>query len=157
MKSIKKILLGLAVVFALASCGKTPDERPNKGSEGSIEGQWHLVSWSTLNAADVYLSFGSNGTFDIYQRLYAPTYTHYEGTYRLSGNKLSGTYSDGTAWSNDSYTVKFADNGNQLTLTGATANDVAVYVKASIPDDILSGELGTRLAGEDMENEPRAL
>lgn len=157
MKSIKTILLGLAAMFALAGCGETNKIETPKGCDGSIVGEWHLVSWSSLNAADIYMSFGDNGTFDIYQRLYKPTYSHYEGTYRISGNTLSGTYSDGTAWSNASYVIGFSDNGNRLTLTGTTAGDTAVYVKEPIPSYILSGELGTKLTTDEPEEEPRFL
>lgn len=157
MKSIKTILLGLAAMFALAGCGETNKIETPKGSDGSIVGEWHLVSWSSLNAADIYMSFGDNGTFDIYQRLYKPTYSHYEGTYRISDNTLSGTYSDGTAWSNASYVIGFSDNGNRLTLTGTTAGDTAVYVKEPIPSYILSGELGTKLTTDEPEEEPRFL
>lgn len=157
MKSIKTILLGLVAMFALAGCGETAKIDTPTPSDGSIVGEWHLVSWSTLDAADIYLSFGDNGSFDIYQRIYKPTYTHYEGTYRISGNTLSGTYSDGTAWSNASYTIGFSDNGNRLTLTGTTAGDTAVYVKEPIPSYILSGELGTKLADNEPTDEPRFL
>lgn len=157
MKSIKIILLGLAAMFALAGCGETNKIETPKDSDGSIVGEWHLVSWSSLDAADIYMSFGDDGTFDIYQRLYKPTYSHYDGTYRISGNTLNGTYSDGTAWSNASYVIGFSDNGNRLTLTGTTAGDTAVYVKEPIPSYILSGELGTKLATDEPEEEPRFL
>lgn len=157
MKNIKTIFFCLAAVLAFAGCDK-PNEKPTPDkTDGSIIGQWHLVSWSTLSAADIYLSFGKDGKFNIYQRLELPTYSHYEGTYSLNGKTLTGSYSDGTAWGNASYTVGFSDNGTKLTLTGATTDDVAVYAKESIPEYILSGELGTRLADEDMENELRAL
>lgn len=157
MKSIKTIFFCLAAVLTFAGCDKPEKENPSVDDKGSIIGQWHLVSWSTLSAADIYLSFNKEGRFNLYQRLYAPTYSHYEGVYHLNGNKLTGSYSDGTAWGSPTYTVGFSDNGTKLTLTGTTEDDVAVYVKESIPDYILSGEMSTKLAVEDMENEPRAL
>lgn len=61
------------------------------------------------------------------------------------------------AWSNASYVIGFSDNGNRLTLTGTTAGDTAVYVKEPIPSYILSGELGTKLATDEPEEEPRFL
>lgn len=158
MKSIKTIFFCLAAVLTFAGCNKPEKVNPDVDNKGSIIGQWHLVSWSnTLSAADIYLSFNKEGKFNIYQRLYEPTYSHYDGTYNLNGNKLTGSYSDGTAWGSPVYTVEFSDNGTILTLTGTAENDVAVYVKESIPDYVLSGEMTTKLAIEDMENEPRAL
>lgn len=155
MKNIKTILFSLAAMFALAGCGETTKTETPDVSGGSIVGEWHLVSWSSLDAADIYLSFDNDGSFDIYQRLYKPTYSHYEGTYRISGDTLSGTYSDGTAWSNASYVIGFSDNGNRLTLTGTTAGDTAVYAKEPIPSYILSGEMETKLVAGEPKDEPR--
>lgn len=159
MKNIKAIVFGLAAMLTITGCGKTTKIDTPKPSGGSVVGEWHMVSWSnsTLDGADIYLSFDNDGSFNLYQRLYKPTYTHYEGIYKLSGSTLSGTYSDGTAWSGTAYTIEFADNGNSLTLTGTNSDDVSVYVKEPVPSYILSGELGTKLTGDEPEDEPRFL
>lgn len=160
MKSIKTILLSLAAMFAITGCGETTKNNNPTPSDGTIVGEWHMVSWSNtaLEGADVYLSFDDKGTFDLYQRLYKPTYTHYDGTYKLSGSTLSGTYSDGTAWGGTTYTVKFADNGKRLTLTRANnTDDVTVYAKESIPSYILSGEFATKSTADEQDEEPRFL
>ena len=62
MKSIKLLLIGLAAAFALTGCGDSKDT-PEPEGDGSVVGSWHLVSWSTLQSADVYLSFSEAGSF----------------------------------------------------------------------------------------------
>ena len=52
MKSIKLLLIGLAAAFALTGCGDSKDT-PEPEGDGSVVGSWHLVSWSTLQSADV--------------------------------------------------------------------------------------------------------
>ena len=74
MKSIKLLLIGLAAAFALTGCGDSSKDTPEPEGDGNVVGSWHLVSWSSLQSADVYLSFSESGSFDIYQRLYKPEY-----------------------------------------------------------------------------------
>lgn len=81
MKSIKLLLIGLAAAFALTGCGDSSKDTPEPEGDGNVVGSWHLVSWSSLQSADVYLSFSESGSFDIYQRLYKPEYVHLDGTY----------------------------------------------------------------------------
>lgn len=111
MKSIKLLLIGLAAAFALTGCGDSKDT-PEPEGDGSVVGSWHLVSWSTLQSADVYLSFSEAGSFQLYQRLYKPEYVHLDGTYSYDKPTLSGRYSDNTSWGSSSY------RGFRSTLTG---------------------------------------
>lgn len=74
MKNIKLLLIGLAAAFALTGCGDSSKDTPEPEGDGNVVGSWHLVSWSSLQSADVYLSFSESGSFDIYQRLYKPEY-----------------------------------------------------------------------------------
>ncbi|KAA2367231.1 hypothetical protein [Alistipes shahii] len=96
MKSIKLLLIGLAAAFALTGCGDSSKDTPEPEGDGNVVGSWHLVSWSSLQSADVYLSFSESGSFDIYQRLYKPEYVHLDGTYSYDKPTLSGRYSDNT-------------------------------------------------------------
>lgn len=57
MKSIKLLLIGLAAAFALTGCGDSSKDTPEPEGDGNVVGSWHLVSWSSLQSADVYLSF----------------------------------------------------------------------------------------------------
>ena len=141
MKSIKLLLIGLAAAFALTGCGDSKDT-PEPEGDGSVVGSWHLVSWSSLQSADVYLSFSEAGSFQLYQRLYKPEYVHLDGTYSYDKPTLSGRYSDNTSWGSSSYRVSFNADGTRMTLTSTSStSDVSVFVKAEIPSDIISGAL----------------
>lgn len=144
MKNIKLLLIGLLATFAFTACGSSSDDDPatppTVGS-GEVKGEWHMIAWSALSAADVWLSIGEDGTFDLYQRVYTPDYVHLDGTYQLADGTLSGRYSDNVAWGS-SYRVSFNGDGSQMTLTStANGGDVAVYVKAAIPAEIKDGSL----------------
>lgn len=144
MKNIKWFLILFAAACLPASCGSDSSDDPGTGpgnETGSVVGEWHMVSWSTLTAADIYLSFDDAGRFDLYQRLEKPTYEHFSGTYSYADGTLSGVYSDDVAWGN-SYKVAFNADGSQMMLTGVNGSDgTAVFAQAAIPDEILSGEL----------------
>ena len=117
-------------------------DTPEPEGDGNVVGSWHLVSWSSLQSADVYLSFSESGSFDIYQRLYKPEYVHLDGTYSYDKPTLSGRYSDNTPWGSASYRVSFNADGTRMTLTSTSStSDVSVFVKAEIPSEIISGAL----------------
>lgn len=140
MKNIKWLLIACAAACLTTACGGSSDD-PGQSGSGSVAGQWHMVSWSTLTAADIYLSFDDAAAFDLYQRLEKPTYEHFSGTYSYAGGTLSGVYSDNEPWGN-SYKVTFNADGSRMTLTGVNGTaDVAVFARTSIPGEILSGEL----------------
>lgn len=116
MKNIRLILIGLAAVFALTGCGDSSKDTPEPGpgpenGNGSVIGEWHMISWSTLKAADIYLSFDEADSFHIYQRLYKPEYVHLDGHYTYDKLTLSGKYSDNTPWGSPSYRVSFNADG----------------------------------------------
>lgn len=142
MKNFKWICFAFAALVAMGGCSKSDKVDPEEEAvKSSIIGQWHLVSWSALQAADVYVSFTEEGSFELYQRVYAPAYTHFSGLYNYSDGELSGEYSDGTAWGG-TYTVAFNTAGTEMTLTSIQSpEDVSVFEKTSIPEEILSGEL----------------
>ncbi|MDE5623356.1 MAG: hypothetical protein K2I62_01820 [Alistipes sp.] len=142
MKNIKWLWIVLAAACLTACGGDSDDPGKQPGSEdGTVAGQWHMVSWSTLTAADIYVSFDEDGTFELYQRLTKPTFEHFSGSYSYAGGTLSGVYSDDAAWGN-SYRVSFQAGGSQMTLTGVSGTaDVALFVRTTIPEEILSGEL----------------
>lgn len=130
MKNIKLLLIGLAAAFALTGCGDSSKDTPEPEGDGNVVGSWHLVSWSSLQSADVY------------QRLYKPEYVHLDGTYSYDKPTLSGRYSDNTPWGSASYRVSFNADGTRMTLTSTSStSDVSVFVKAEIPSEIISGAL----------------
>lgn len=141
MKYIKSILVVLACGLALIGCNKSGgNSEDDVKYDGSVVGTWHMVSWSNTEAtADIYLSIESDGTFTLYQRYTTPYYQKFEGTFSYEDSVLSGTYDDGVAWG-DSYNVSFnADNTMMTMVRTSDQNDVSVYEKSEIPDEILSG------------------
>lgn len=145
MKSIKLLLIGLAAAFAFTACGSSSNDDPTPPPSGSGEiiGEWHMISWSSLTAADVWLSLEQGGSFALYQRVYSPQYVHFTGSYNLTDGTLSGRYSDNVSWGN-SYRVSFNADGSQLTLTSTVnGGDISVFVKAAIPAEIKNAVLST--------------
>lgn len=146
MKRIGLVLLAGIMIFS--ACGK--NDKPNKqpSPDGSVIGSWHLVSWTgSAVVQDVYLSFDEDGSFDLYQRVETPYYGHFDGSYTLKGANMEGTYSDGEAWKGNPYKISFSDKGKTMSMTrSSNTADVSVYVQASIPQDILSGSLGSKAA-----------
>lgn len=148
MKRFKYILAATIAILAIASCKKNnPIQDEEWSSVGSVTGTWHMSSWTGLTSADIYVSFNDNGTFDLYQRLYSPVYEHLTGSWTLNEGLLSGTYEDGEPWHAD-YNVLIRSTGNEMILTATyNADDKATYVKAEIPDEILSGDLCLKSEG----------
>lgn len=147
------IAAALIAVSALTSCRK---DNPTSGGEPArdnpVTGTWHLVSWTGLTSADIYISFNESGSFDLYQRLYSPIFEHLTGSWSLSGEILSGAYDDGVTWRTD-YKVRINASGDMLTLVATdNAEDKASYSKAEIPEEILSGNLSIKSSDDTCPN-----
>lgn len=116
-----------AIVFC--SCEKEKDYR------NDLPGAWELVSVSGQygQTPQVYLDIVGDGKFVIYQRLDDnSSYVRYDGSWTLSGDKLSGRYSDGNPWAT-TYTIEISDG--MLTLTSGSEESLYKSI-ASIPGDI---------------------
>jgi hypothetical protein len=85
----------------------------------------------------VYLTLNEDNTFVLYQHTSDVLWEKYEGTYTLSGNTLSGIYSDGVEWAD--YTIKYNNNEpKQIKLTrNGDAEDVSIYTKTEIPAEVI--------------------
>lgn len=145
---ISKIVLAVLAMCAIVACN------PNKGNgggnnsgdtgntwsnSGSHVGDWVLTEWNgtTDLSLGVYLSLNENNTFVLYQHLSDVLWEKYEGTYTLSGNTLSGVYSDGVKWAD--YTIKY-NNGDtkQIKLTRQNdTEDVSIYTATDIPTEVV--------------------
>lgn len=138
---MKKILFILFAMIALVSCGgknggDTPVDVPT-----DVKGDWELTSVQYTKSAvigsetvSVYLRF-TEKEFEIYQIVGAGNPRKYNGTYTLTGNTLSGKYSDksNTPWAS-TYDVKV--EGSTLTMVPAGKNETNVYKKTSIPASV---------------------
>lgn len=156
MKRIKLLAVLTAAIVMLAGCGEK--KGPEAGeTDGEVAGTWKMVSWSNTSAAEVYVEFAADGSFDLYQRVFSPFYEHFEGTWSADGKTISGKYSDGKPWAS-TYDATFYKDGEemQLTRTGSP-EDVSVFVRGEIPGDILSGELGVKSESESNSSSFRFL
>lgn len=146
MKNLKYILLAAVIML----CGCKKDDGRNS-EFGQVVGEWHLVSWTgNATVQDVYVLFDSFGIFEMYQRIGKPAYEYFKGTYKFDGTYLEGKYNDGTPWSNGPYTVSFEDGGNTMKMESVVSpEDVSVYIKETIPDEIVSGGLGVKSVQDD--------
>lgn len=102
---------------------------------------WHLVSiYGSDVDADIYIDFGKDGKFAIYQRTVELTYTVFNGTYAVDEvtSVISGVYDDGTPWlSNYSYVLD--KQAKTLTLTSVeNPSEVAVYELSKVPASAVS-------------------
>lgn len=149
---MKKLFALAAVLLTIAACGgkdnpDTPSPTPGGGGGGGsttkldVTGSWELsnvetkVSVGSVNVS-VYISFTSDGSFTLYQKIGEGRYTRFTGTYTISAdNKLSGKYSNNAAWG--PYTAAMASG--KLTLTSAGGKEVDTYTKISSIPAAVSG------------------
>ena len=150
MKSLKIWSLAVVLLMAMVGCKPTPGPDPeDTGSFDLLENEWKLVSVNgEANEFHVYLSFGQ-GNFAIFQQIYTLEYKFYDGTYTISGNKLTGEYYDTGAWK-CGYTGGVSADGKTLTLISDDEHSMkCVYEACTIPDDVRDEAIhGTRSVEE---------
>ena len=125
---MKRFLYILALTVAvLTGCDK--ENKPASLSD-RLCCEWKLTSPD----AAVYVSFGTDKTFEEYQRLNGESYELRRGQWTLSGNILSGKYNDGEDWA---YAYQVTIDDKTLTLSAQEDRAIEnVYVKCEIPDII---------------------
>ena len=113
-------------VLALTSCQK--DNQPTL--EEMICGEWRGAE--LVADAGIYISFISNGTFELYQKLNGENFELIKGLWSLEGDILSGIYDNQVPWST-AYKVSVV--GNKLTMIAQDGTDETnVYARTTIPD-----------------------
>lgn len=136
MKRIFYILAAVLCGIAAVSCEK------NGGADVDVTGEWALESVFGMPEEvnlEVYVKFDA-GTFRLYQSL-GDDQTRpwvYEGTYTVSGNTLTGRYSDGTRFggvSGEGYTVSLYGS-ETMTLTSVYSAEVSTYRRTEIPAEV---------------------
>ncbi len=135
MKRIFTITLAALSLCAFSSC--------KKGDKAiRIYGDWELnnVEFVTKSAVvgdetvSVYIRFTEDNTFQLWQKLGEGRYSSYDGQWTLTGNVLSGTYTNGKAFSSQ-YEVSVSKNTMTLT-TLPDRNDTFTYQSCTIPEDL---------------------
>ena len=139
---MKKFLLMAACVLALSACKKEGSDEPTPAG-GSIVGAWELSSVATKATVgdvqvNVYVEFGEDNSFTLYQKVGEGRYTKFDGTYTLATDgKLSGSYSGGSAWGPYDVTL----NGDSLTLASSNGKEVDTYKKISAIPEIVTNNI----------------
>ena len=152
MKTLKIWSLVALMFVGLTACNGESKEAPAEGLD-KIVNEWVLATWGGENAEyTVYIDFNEDNTFAIYQQVYTLNYEMYAGTYSISGNTLSGVYSDGSAWKCD-YIASMNADGTVLTLvSNETESTTGVYDVTVIPEDVKAEATATR--GVEVEGVP---
>ena len=123
-------LLFIALVAFATGCSNDDD---NARKSIDIVGEWHCTPAEFT--ADVYVAFMEDGSFDLYQMVGQGRYRHFDGSWSVERNILSGSYADGTPWGS-SYAVTKLDD-NTLTLTAENGSmEVMTYYRESIPASV---------------------
>ena len=137
MKKISYIFSALILTLVSVSCKK--DKGPDIAT--GIVAEWHLVGMTGYEASQlpsVYVEFKADKSFDMYQKVGdVQRYSRYTGTYTVTGNSMTGEYSDGIKWGGDKrngITYKVSFDGAVLCLAADNGSgEVCRYEKASLP------------------------
>ena len=141
-------ILAFAAVL-MSSCNDNKKE--GNATYASIEGEWHMTSWSgeMSESIDLYVKFNSDRTFVEYQKLKFPYFVKFAGTYSLADDVLTGVYDDNTPF-NSSYKVAFGGD-NRLTLTSLeNLDDITVFARETIPSVVVDGTRSLTTHGEEV-------
>ena len=81
IKIIIRAVLAAACLLSAVRCSEKQDFRAD------IIGEWHFSGIDT----DVFISFGGDGTYELYQKIGDGRYRGYTGQWKLEKDILSGT------------------------------------------------------------------
>ncbi|MBQ9137353.1 MAG: lipocalin family protein [Alistipes sp.] len=138
---MKKILLVAVALMGLIFTGCGEGSKANPLIKGVV-GEWHMTKSSIVTstavkeAVDVYIEFKADNTFELYQRHFTEPlyYQHYSGTYLITGDVISGKYSDGKSWGAANGYTATLDAEGKLTLVNVDfTDDASVFTKETIP------------------------
>ena len=150
---MKKFLFAVVALMSIVlstSCGKRNENPLIKG----MVGEWHLaqspvLTSNTKDNVDVYIEFKADNTFVLYQKdLQTPiNYVTFKGTYLISGDIITGKYSDGKNWgATNGYQTTLEADGTLKMVNADNPDDVSKYTKTTIPSSVKGGaaKLSTR-------------
>ena len=136
MKTLRFIIMALVACAFLASCGDNNKE--NKPLD--VTGQWELLDIQTKSVqigdvpVEVFMEFKSDKTFTIWQKQGEGRHRKYTGTWVLTGNHMTGKYSDGKSWGAE-YDVT-VESGNLYMSETKKNMETYVYAKCTIPAEL---------------------
>ena len=146
-KLLKGAFLALMAVAMMTSCSDdeayqepTLDVTPN-----NIAGSWRLQSWSGGELAEgsfVYIDFvRADRTYTLYQNIDSHQTRTITGRYYIEtdaelGAIIRGSYDYGNGEWSHRYIVTNLTENNMVWTAKDNAEDVSIYVRASIPADL---------------------
>ena len=144
---MKKLLYITFAILMMVGCGDRPaDPTPvvpdppvkEESLAEMIIGEWHCII-ADINA-DIYISFISDFSFNLYQKIGDGAHHLYNGKWEIDEKSavLSGKYNDGNAWGS-SYTIAVSEDKNSMTLVSLEAKEEQVYRRENIPADVKEG------------------
>ena len=129
MKNLLYTICALVALLGFSSCGSKPADKKDM-----LPGNWELTGMEAASKSvttggvviSVYLSFGADGSFALYQQLGEGRFRYFDSTWSVADDKLTGVYSDGTAWGT-SYDFEVTESS--LVLTDSKGGDSYTYSK----------------------------
>lgn len=147
MKSLKICSLVALMLLALVGCNKNKDGQGSGNNTNTntstLVNQWCLVSWDEQAPEfNVYLQFKADGSFDIYQQVWNLTYDHFNGTYAINDDIVSGTYANGDSWA-CGYRFEIVDGLLKL-YSQEDVSITSIYETCTIPQEVIDEADATR-------------
>lgn len=136
----------------VSSCSKPVKESADT-DYASVEGEWHMVSWSgeMSENIDLYVKFDADHTFVLYQKLKFPYFVRFTGSYSIVDKVLTGIYDDDTP--TNTYDVAFDGDDTRLTLSNReNPDDITIFVREPIPSAVVDGTRSLTAHGEEVYN-----
>ena len=120
-----------ALLLTATGCEKPADRLIDK-----IVGEWHYTAEENGVTEDVWLSFGADGTFEMYQKIGEGPYWHSKGEYTAdpATDILTGVYSDRYPWKY-SYKVEAGTGTLQMTAVELEGHTLT-YTREAIPAEV---------------------
>lgn len=101
----------------------------------NMSGTWRLDRWrGTTPNFEVYMDIQGDGTVTLWQKIESREWSRYNSTATLNNDIISGTYSDGIAWST-SYSVTLDDEVMTWTST-LDSSDISIYTRTTLPEGL---------------------
>ncbi len=130
---MKRILYILTAALLIASCGEKNGGKTELTLEQKLCAEWHSIFLPV--DGDIYISFASDKTFELYQQIGEGAHRLYRGTWNLEENLLTGKYNDGEEWA-AAYNIMI--NDKQLTMTSVNdAAEESVFALEEIPEEVV--------------------
>ena len=120
-----------ALLLTATGCEKPADRLIDK-----IVGDWHYTAEENGVTEDIWISFGADGTFEMYQKIGEGPYWHSTGEYTAdpATGILTGVYSDRYPWK---YSYKVEVDSRKLEMLAVELEGyMVIYTRETIPAEV---------------------